>query len=361
MKKAVIISIIVLFVQFESFAQLQRVEIAGSHVQKLTSSITNQEYELQIFLPSDYEKTNKKYPVVYLMDSQWDFPLVTAIYGEQYYDGFIPEMIIVGVTWGGMNPNPDSLRGRDYTPSNIKGNPQSGGAARFLSFMKNELIPYIEKNYKADNGDRTLMGCSLGGLFTLFALFSEPGLFQKYISTTPAFGWDNNVIYQYEKAYFEKGSTAPAKLYMTFGEVESTLPGFKKLADHLTGRNYKSLQIKMRVLENTGHSGNKAEGYARGLQYVFERPSLQLDKELLKKYEGVYRIGNDHTIHIRSENGGLTIFSDPNDKRILHAASETDFYSKSMFLKINFKKDKEQISGFNLELFGNTHFATRVQ
>jgi len=78
--------------------------------------VNGQEYVLQVSLPAGYDKSNKKYPVVYLMDSQWDFPLVTALYGEQYFDGFIPELIIAGITWGGTHPNPDSLRARDYTP-----------------------------------------------------------------------------------------------------------------------------------------------------------------------------------------------------------------------------------------------------
>src|SRR6187549_247994 len=99
---------------FELRAQkYPEVTIPGSHTRYITSSIvTGQEYELQILLPSGYEGSTKKYPVVYVMDSQWDFPLVKCIYGEQYYDGFIPEIIVVGVTWGGGKV----LRSRDYTP-----------------------------------------------------------------------------------------------------------------------------------------------------------------------------------------------------------------------------------------------------
>src|SRR3954464_6964092 len=127
MKKLIIALVAFTFFASDVFAQ-QRVEIAGSEVKKVQSSIVNQEYTLQIMTPPGYENSNKNYPVVYLMDSQWDFPLVTAIYGEQFFDGFIPEMIIVGVTWGGTNPNPDSLRARDYTPTKEDRAPQSGGA-----------------------------------------------------------------------------------------------------------------------------------------------------------------------------------------------------------------------------------------
>src|SRR5688572_21495463 len=170
------------------------------------------------------------------MDSQWDFSLLTALYGEQYYDGFVPELIIVGVTWGGTNPRHDSLRARDYTPGHENSFPQSGGAPEFLSFMKNELFPYIESNYKADKNDRALAGCSFGGLFTLFALFAEPGLFQRYIAASPAYGWNREIIYKYEQAYFEKKPTAPARLFMTMGGVEKGVPGYEKLVKHLQSR-----------------------------------------------------------------------------------------------------------------------------
>jgi predicted alpha/beta superfamily hydrolase len=92
------------------------------------------------------------------MDSQWDFPLAKSLYGQHYFDGFIPEMIIVGVTWGGTNPNPDSLRARDYTPTKEGRLPQSGGADNFLSFMRKNYFLLLIQNYKTDPTDRTIDG-----------------------------------------------------------------------------------------------------------------------------------------------------------------------------------------------------------
>src|ERR1700712_1186549 len=70
--------------------------IQGTQVVKLHSAIVGQDYQLYINLPGNYSRdTGKVYPVVYLLDGQWDFPLFTGIYGSQYYDGFIPEFITV--------------------------------------------------------------------------------------------------------------------------------------------------------------------------------------------------------------------------------------------------------------------------
>src|SRR5690606_31076537 len=105
------------------------------------------------------------------LDSQWDFPLLSSIYGQQYYDGFIPEVIIVGITWGGANPNYDQLRARDLTPPNAVQGVMYGNAANFLGFIKNELTPFVESTFRVKKNDRTLVGSSFGGLFTLYALF----------------------------------------------------------------------------------------------------------------------------------------------------------------------------------------------
>ncbi|HEY1869475.1 MAG TPA: alpha/beta hydrolase-fold protein [Chitinophagaceae bacterium] len=335
-------------------------KIPGSEIRKLNSPEINQEYELQISLPGGYSNSNKKYPVVYLMDSQWDFPLVTALYGQQYYDGFIPEMIIVGITWGGSRPNPDSLRARDYTPTNDKRLPQSGGADKFLSFIKNEVFPFIESNYKADKNDRTLMGCSLGGLFTMYTLFTQPQMFNRYVAASPAYSWDNVILYQYEKKYFENKLNPQAKLFMCVGGVEKSVPGFEQLTKFLNDRHYSSLQIESRVLENTGHSGTKGEGFARGLQFVFQRPSLKLSSSILDQYAGKYVIDDKDFINLKVEDGMLVSYSN-NGKDVLQAASETDFYLASSFLNVHFKKDDNgNVTGFQLDRYGSSQFVKKI-
>ncbi len=53
---------------------------------------------------------------------------MNAIFGEQYYDGFVPSAIVVGIAWSGSNPNYDLLRARDLTPSATKQAPIGGNA-----------------------------------------------------------------------------------------------------------------------------------------------------------------------------------------------------------------------------------------
>ncbi|MDZ7288791.1 MAG: alpha/beta hydrolase-fold protein [candidate division KSB1 bacterium] len=336
-----------------------RVEIPNTQLRKITSAIVQQEYDLYIHLPRGYGKTNDSYPVLYLLDAQWDFPLVTAIYGSQFYDGFLPGLVIVGITWGGKNPNHDSLRARDLTPTNAAALRQSGGAPKFLAFIKKELIPFVESKYRVSD-DRTLMGSSFGGLFTLYALFNETELFHRYVLTSPALGWDNEVIYAYEKNYAEKRSQLPARLFMAVGELEG-VAGFQKFVEHLKARNYQGLSLQTRILENTGHSGTKAEGYTRGLQAVFARPSLRLAPAILARYVGVYQLNPEVKITISAENDRLLALGPDNTQLVLHAETEKDFYVPGQFLFVHFKNDDTgRITGFQLEQFSGEVFVKKV-
>ena len=359
MKK--LLAVISVVIAIKSFSQYPRVDIPGSEVRKLTSSIVSgQEYELQILLPGGYKTSNKNYPVIYLMDSQWDFPLVKSLYGQHYYDGFIPELIIVGVTWGGVNPNPDSLRARDYTPTKDARLPQSGGAAKFLSFMKEELFPFIEKNYKADNNNRTLMGCSLGGLFTLYTLFTQPELFTGYAAASPAVGWDREVLYKYEKEFSEKKLLKPVRVYMTIGDVERSRPTYERFATQMTGRKYASVALRSKILENTGHSGTKNETFGRGMQYIFEKSRLNLDAAVLNKYVGSYQSLNGNKVTIKNEDGKLALYFSPTNKYVLYSASETGFYSTSEYFNLEFKNKEGKPSGFQFNRYNNSQFMTKI-
>lgn len=343
-----------------SQAAAPAVDIPGSQVRKINSTIVGQEYELHINLPGGYNQdTGKTYPVIFVLDGQWDFPLVAGIYGSQYYDGFIPAVIIVGIQWAGTNPNAGSLRARDFTPTSAGGS-QTGNGPKFLSFIKNELTPFMESNYHVAKNDRTLMGSSLGGLFTLYAMFNETAFFQRYVLTSPAIGWDRQVMYTYEKNYADKKVPLPVKLYMAHGQLEGGVPEFEKFVNQLKSRNYQGLDLETRILENSGHSGTKAEGYTRGLQHVFSRPSLKLADAVLDQYPGNYLFGKD-TVRVFNEGGKLAAQPPGNRKVILEAESEKDYYNKGSFLNIHFKKDAAgKVEGFQLEVYQNSTFVKKL-
>jgi hypothetical protein len=236
---------------------------------------------------------------------------------------------------------------------------QSGGADAFLSFMKNEAFPFIENNYKADSSQRTIMGCSLGGLIAMYAMFTHTEMFDGYVAASPAIGWNNAVLYTYEKEFAKKTFSKPVRLYLTVGDVESGRPAFEKMSAYMTEQRYKNVTISSKVLENTGHSGSKSETFSRGLQFVFQRPDLAMDVSELKKFTGFYILPDGRKAEIVISENKLKINNDNGSSYRLNAASENDFYSTAEFLNIKFTLNGGKVEGFELNRYGSSQFIAK--
>jgi predicted alpha/beta superfamily hydrolase len=345
----------------QSSTKPPQVEIAGSQLLKINSSITGQEYVLHISLPQHYNDTSKTYPVIYLVDSQWDFSLVTAIYGDQYYDGFMPAAMIVGITWGGENPNYDKRRAFDLTPT-MNGQPsQFGNAEKFLSFIKKEAIPFVESKYRAKKNERVLVGHSFGGLFTLYALFTEPDLFNRYVAGSPAWAWNNASLYKYAEKFSNVKLSHPVGLYTMMGEYED-VSGFEKLAATIRGYHIEGLDVEAQVIKGSGHAGTKPEGFNRGLQYAFKRPCLKIDDNILEQYVGEYEVNPQFHVKIAREDNQLVGIAPGNQKIPLCTETEKDFHVNGQFLNIHFMKDKaDKVTGFQMERYEGESFIKKIE
>ena len=245
------------------------VTLPNSEVRTLVSKDTGRKYDLYIRKPADYDKDKtRKYPVLYLLDGQWHFKLLDAVVGGLVYDKKMPDIIVVGITYSGEKPDYEALRAMDYTPSP---GPQkgSGDGAKFLKFIKTEVIPLTESNYRVDTTRRILGGHSLGGLFTLYAMFEEPSLFWGYLCGSPAIPWDNDYVVKQEAQYFEKHKDLPVRLFMAAGGSEQLMAPGLNFARTLASRNYNGLHWDGRIVEGEGHAGVLPEYYNRGLRYMF--------------------------------------------------------------------------------------------
>ena len=249
------------------------VTLPGTQLRTLHAAATGRDYDIQISLPADYARNpNARYPVLYVLDGQWDFKLMLSVQGGLVYDRWTPQIIIVGITWSGANANYDSLRAMDLTPAATSRLPGSGAAPQFLSFLKDQLIPFVETTYRADPARRILMGASFGGLFTLYALFSDPGLFAGYMAGSPAVTYASRVGFALESSYAASHKDLHARLYIAVGSVEDLAAPVQEFWGILRGRSYAGLKLETRVIEGERHSGNKPEGFNRGLRYIFALP-----------------------------------------------------------------------------------------
>lgn len=252
-------------------SSVSEVIIPDTEVRQLKSAATGRSYDIYVRLPDEYRQDpDKKYPVLYVLDGQWDFKLLNSIYGGLYYDGFVPEMIIIGITYSGDHPDYGALRAMDYTPVHDVFISGSGEAPKFLAFFKEQLLPFIESNYQADPSERVLMGSSFGGTFSLYAMFTEPTLFSGYVIGSPIVTYGQRFAFEQEADYASSHKDLPVRLYLSVGELEPVAGPVHEFMQVLSERHYTGLELETRTIEGERHAGNKPEAYNRGLRFIFQ-------------------------------------------------------------------------------------------
>ena len=246
------------------------VSIPGSEIRTLRSTATGTTYELYIGYPDGWTPgSGTRYPVVYFPDAQWDFKVVRAIYENEVYDGTVPPMILVGITYPGVNPDYLTLRAHDLTPVVEADVPGSGGAPAFLTFLTSQVVPYVEQSLGGDPRRRYLLGNSYGGLFTLHAMYQDPAFFAGYVSSSPVVTFGDRALERADAAYAASRKPLATRLFVTVGTTERLHVPVMTFLATLTGRGYQGLHLGTRELDGEGHAGGKAEAYSRGLRYLF--------------------------------------------------------------------------------------------
>jgi predicted alpha/beta superfamily hydrolase len=152
------------------------------------SSVLNEERTAELIVPREFQAgSDDKYDAIYILDGIRAYHYVAYDYlrGE----GFIPKRtVLVGLL--GLKDTP--TRVRDFTPTRTS--PDSGGACRYLQFLKEELVPLINKKYRTGSERSALVGGSMGGLFVIHALLNAPTLFKSYVALDPSLWWNGGVV-----------------------------------------------------------------------------------------------------------------------------------------------------------------------
>jgi predicted alpha/beta superfamily hydrolase len=255
-------------------SRFPKVTIANSELRTIKSTSTGRDYDLHIHIPKQYDKDQTaKYAVLYVLDGQWEFGLVEQVVAGLVYDQYMPDVIIVAITYSGENADYVGLRAMDFTPTPIEELKGSGDGPKFLKFLKTELIPFVEASYRVDPTRRVLMGGSLSGLFTLYAMFSDPSLFSAYLAACPAVVL--GPFFKQEADYARVHKDLPVKLYVAVGGWDELSGPVQEFVHIIRSRNYGGLQLEARVIEGERHAGIAPEAFNRGLRFLFSEPVAQ--------------------------------------------------------------------------------------
>lgn len=187
---------------------------------KIHSAILNEDRDVIIYLPANYDST-RKYPVMYVLDgASHETPLLKSL-EILSAGGIAPATIVVAI------PNSSAeTRQRDLTPPYLRQDNEVsdsplGNGNTFLEFMEQELIPFIEKKY-AVSTTRAISGHSRGGLLVMHSLIWKPELFQaRFCYSAPFWRQDGAQIGQVSE-FLSKQDTLKSFLYLSVGDHETT-------------------------------------------------------------------------------------------------------------------------------------------
>jgi len=224
---------------------------------KITSKVLNTERTVWVGLPDNYEKTTKRYPVIYLADP--DMAIMNGVLSVLSGQKITPEFIFVCV--------PHINRDYDLTPTQYSDCSDCGGAPKYLRFFEEELMPFIEKTYRTEPY-RIMAGSSYGGLFTLYSFINRINLFDAYIASTPSCWFNDKLIIKQMKAFLAEGKPINKYLYITMGNETGMM--IDEMVDLLKAEAPASLQWKYVHYPDEIHGTVPYKSFYDGMKFVFK-------------------------------------------------------------------------------------------
>lgn len=174
--------------------------------ERFRSRVLRNQRDLIVYLPPTYEEQPfDRFPVLYLQDGQNLFDRATSFAGQDWNvrgaadhgiaTGVIQPLIIVGIY------NLGKSRINEYTPTKA---PKLGGgrADRYAQFLKQEVMPFIQSEYRVASGPRGtgIGGSSLGGLLSLYLGLKHAEIFGKIAALSPSVWWHQRMMMRFAAA-----------------------------------------------------------------------------------------------------------------------------------------------------------------
>ena len=231
------------------------------------------ERTLRIYLPPGYEHSNKRYPVLYMHDGQNLFDATTSFAGEWNVDETMNalsksrglDVIVVGID-NGADKRMTELTGWD----NPKHEPGEG--RQYMQFIVDTVKPYIDTHYRTRPGrnDTAIMGSSLGGLISHYAMYEYPGVFGKVGLFSPAY-WYAPAVSDYTS---KRKLRADTRVYFYAGGSEGAemVPDMQRIVATIRQQHFPESNLAVHVEPQAQHNETAwRTEFPRAVEWLFGR------------------------------------------------------------------------------------------
>lgn len=207
------------------------------------SKVLNKTIPLSIHLPENYDSSNKSYPVLYMLGSQYRARFAMLASTLDYMgDAQIPEMILIGVDLPEGN--------RILLPT--RENQDTSIPDGYIDFFETELIPHVDNKYRTAPF-KVLYGASNSGFFSVYTLLNKPHLFNGYFASSPSLMNIPAILQQKIKTGPLKTFTQSRFLHTIYDNSDDLTELVSEFSRVLANHKPKNFTYRVEELVNQGH------------------------------------------------------------------------------------------------------------
>lgn len=226
----------------------------------------NSTKKIWIYLPKNYAISDKKLPVIYMHDAQNLFDQKTSYAGEWQVDETLDSMMAQVIVVGIEHDNDKRLEEMTPFPNEKYG---GGKADSYLEFIVKTLKPHIDSSYRTKSNAKNtiIIGSSLGGLVSYYAILKYPKIFGKAGIFSPSF-WFSEAIYDLTA----KTPKIKTKLYFMCGDSESEtmVADLNKMELLIHQKRCSSSNMTKKTIVNGGKHNEKLwrDGFSKAILWL---------------------------------------------------------------------------------------------
>jgi len=266
---------IVLFIFLTSQASAQLPKLynhISNDVHLIHSQVLNQDRQVYIHVPQlDSADINKALPVLYLLDGENHFHILSAYIEYLSHWHVIPPIIVAGII------NVDRVK--DLTPTNSLINfdgkvdsnyKTSGGNEPFFNFIQQELMPYMEANYKT-GPVKIFAGHSFGGITVINCMLMHPDMFDAYIAISPSLWFGNKYLLRLAEQKLPGVSLTDKKFFYSNGNEDGSFRDDLLRFDKLVTRDsLKTFEHEYKYYPSEDHMTEPIPAYYDALRFIYK-------------------------------------------------------------------------------------------